>query len=164
MFHDVGGESVLEPLEVIDNQLSYWEKSIHALLVCLSKSNYITTDELRRGVEGLEEQSYLNWGYYDRWAAAMTRILLERGVITEAEINHELGYDDDHDATGTATAPLFHANDRVDVKPEDTRCRWRKPHLRIPGYIYGARGTIERYIGSFHDPFLLAFRGQGLIL
>lgn len=29
------------------------------------------------------------------------------------------------------------------------------------GYIYGCIGTVERYIGSFNDPYLLAFRGVG---
>ena len=30
------------------------------------------------------------------------------------------------------------------VNPEDFTCRWRKPHLRTPGYIFGVIGTIER--------------------
>ena len=30
------------------------------------------------------------------------------------------------------------------VKVENARVRWRKPHLRTPGYIYGLVGEIER--------------------
>lgn len=33
-----------------------------------------------------------------------------------------------------------------------------KPHLRTPGYIFGAKGVIERVCGSFLNPELLAYR------
>ena len=48
----------------------------------------------------------------------------------------------------------------VRVRREDQLQRWRKPHLRTPGYIFGAVGTIERYCGAFGDPEFIAFRGQ----
>ena len=38
----------------------------------------------------------------------------------------------------------FKAGDLVRVKPEDFMRRWRKPHLRTPGYIFGVIGTVER--------------------
>jgi hypothetical protein len=50
----------------------------------------------------------------------------------------------------------------VRVKPEDSRIRWRKPHIRTPGYIFGLMGTIERdCMGLFGDPELQAFRETG---
>ena len=30
--------------------------------------------------------------------------------------------------------------------------RWRKPHLRVPGYLFGCRGTVERVCGVFPNP------------
>ena len=27
--------------------------------------------------------------------------------------------------------------------------RWRRPHLRTPGYIFGQEGTIERFVGRY---------------
>ena len=30
------------------------------------------------------------------------------------------------------------------VRAEDAAVRWRKPHLRTPGYIFGLVGTVER--------------------
>lgn len=61
--HDLGGLSDYSPIDVQDKPLEYWEQCIHALLVVLSKKTpaLLTTDELRRGVEALEEQSYLTW-------------------------------------------------------------------------------------------------------
>jgi hypothetical protein len=32
----------------------------------------------------------------------------------------------------------------VRVRTEQTSIRWRKPHLRTPGYIHGVLGVIER--------------------
>jgi len=37
--------------------------------------------------------------------------------------------------------------------------RFRKPHLRTPGYVFGRVGRVERHCGAFPDPSFLAFRG-----
>lgn len=39
--------------------------------------------------------------------------------------------------------------------------RWRKPHLRVPGYIHGLVGKIAQSCGTFANPELLAFRMDG---
>ena len=43
-----------------EHALTFWEQSIHALLVILAQKTppMMTTDELRRCVEGLEEGAY----------------------------------------------------------------------------------------------------------
>lgn len=46
--------------------------------------------------------------------------------------------------TARVVAYRFKAGDLVRVKPEDFMGRWRRPHLRTPGYIFGVIGTIER--------------------
>ena len=38
----------------------------------------------------------------------------------------------------------FKKGDLVRVKAENAAVRWRKPHLRTPGYIYGLVGEVER--------------------
>jgi hypothetical protein len=159
--HDLGGVLDWENkglIDVADHPLAYWEISIHALLVFLAcqKPAMITTDELRRAVEGLENGAYRSWGYYDRWAVAITTILLERGVITQKEIDLELFGDEKKDKE-----PQFQVGDYVQVKAEDTRLRWRRPHLRCPGYIYGLIGKITKYNGTVHDPYFLAYRSDG---
>ena len=58
---------------------------------------------------------------------------------------------------GEAGPPLFKAGDKVRIRAENTKMRWRKPHLRTPGYIFGMEGEIERYCGVFHDPMLGTF-------
>ena len=49
----------------------------------------------------------------------------------------------------------------VKVLPDEPGvARWRRPHLRVPGYVFGAVGVVERLVGSFGDPEFLAFRGS----
>lgn len=154
--HDYGGVDVNETVVIHDHTvLSQWEKSVHALLVILSSNSLITTDELRRGVESLNEASYSEWGYYDKWSAAMAVILLERQVISQNELDEELFKDDEEAITA------FQVGDKIQIKTEKTRTRWRRPHLRTPGYVFGLEGKIVKVLGEFADPFLLAFRGEG---
>lgn len=167
--HDMGGVllpsiSMLEGSLLLarDSQttLSQWELRVHALLVLLCSKSLMTTDEMRRGVEGLEREAYASWGYYDRW-------VVERHVITQGDIDRQLY--EERDGSHTESSPsspsiLFKEGDIVRVRSEDGRLRWRKPHLRCPGYIFGQTGTIERYLGCFRDPYCLAFRSTAPML
>ena len=76
---------------------------------------------------------------------AMTNILLERQVFSQAELDYEL-YGDSDDKVNEA--PFFEVGSDVQVKSEDSRLRWRKPHLRCPGYIFNCVGRVEKYIGK----------------
>ena len=47
----------------------------------------------------------------------------------------------------------------VRVKEETVPVRVRKPHLRVPGYLFGLAGTVEREcMGLAANPEQLAFR------
>jgi len=170
--HDLGGvdlkkEAGADPatIEKIDRTAkpnTYWESSIHALLVVLAtkKPNaLVTTDENRRCVEALEREAYKDWGYYDQWSVSLTTILLERGIITHEEIDE--GINGDSPKVTEEQGPIYKVGDVLRVKTEDSRLRWHRPHIRCPGYIYGQQAIVEEYVGLFKDPFLLAFRAVG---
>ena len=167
--HDVGGVDIeasdkgeySAKIDLTDKPNSYWESCIHALLVVLStkKPSLASTDEIRRCVEGLEPKAYKDWGYYDKWSVALTTLLLERGVITQAEIDEELN--GDAGSNSNTNEVMFKVGDIVRVRKEDSRLRWRRPHIRCPGYIYGQIGTVVEHVGAFDDPFLLAYRSTG---
>jgi hypothetical protein len=62
--HDLGGISLdVRSIDQRHRDLAHWEKSIHALLVILASKTpkMITTDELRRGIEGLDKKTYSEW-------------------------------------------------------------------------------------------------------
>jgi len=65
------------------------------------------------------------------------------------------------DNTVAATVnPKFSKGQRVRVHSEQSMARWRKPHLRVPGYIFGVSGIVESYEGSYPDPSYKAFRSM----
>ena len=154
--HDVGGTALLPPqLTVIDrsiHELADWEVRVDALLHVITRKGWMQVHQLRRGIESLDPAAYSTFSYYSKWATSVTIALLERGTITQAEFDAKFGLPPtDHQAVS------FRAGDRVQVRGEDFATRWRKPHLRTPGYIFGARGVIERYCGDFDNPEILAF-------
>ena len=52
---------------------------------------------------------------------------------------------------------LLDVGETVRVKAEDSRIRCRKPHLRTPGYLFGAVGVVEKFLGYFSNPEEKAF-------
>ena len=58
--------------------------------------------------------------------------MVEKGIVTQAEIDECVGGDEPKKEKGDDEF-AFKVGDRVRVKKEDYRTRWRKPHLRIPG-------------------------------
>jgi len=73
-------------VERADHVLAAWEKEVDALLVLLSRQGIIRVDELRRGIEALPPDAYDRLGYYERWIHSITAALVEKGVLTQAEV------------------------------------------------------------------------------
>ncbi len=86
--HDVGGLPE-GPVDPEAHDMSFWEKQIDALHTLLSDSRRRITQrgENRHYVEELGEDVYNTLGYYERWTATMCRQLIERGVLTQDEID-----------------------------------------------------------------------------
>eukprot|EP00934_Nitzschia_sp_Nitz4_P000337 Nitzschia sp. Nitz4//scaffold316_size20630//16653//18437//NITZ4_008658-RA/size20630-processed-gene-0.16-mRNA-1//1//CDS//3329547520//337//frame0 len=164
--HDVGGLSSLlgQPIDLTDPTLSAWEQQTHALLLILVKKGFLTTDELRRNIESMQDDHYIMRSYYCKWATSMALGLIERGVITYSELDKELlgAYDSQSTKRVDPEKPKYSVGDSVRVMPEQSLARWRKPHLRTPGYIFGVQGVVESYEGYFPDPSYKAFRSMML--
>lgn len=47
----------------------------------------MTVDELRRGIESLAPDAYDKLGYYERWIASIASILVEKGVLSQTELD-----------------------------------------------------------------------------
>lgn len=90
-YHDLGGRPA-GPVERTEHEYAAWEKRVHALLLLLadSKRNVVGVDELRRGIESLGAEEYNRLTYYERWIAAITNILLQKGVLTPEELGRKL--------------------------------------------------------------------------
>jgi nitrile hydratase len=155
--HDIGGAlELLDQALPSDKPMLPWELECHATFAILSSDGVLNTDSLRRAVEALPFVAHEKWGYYEKWSAAMANLLREAGHLAPGELEAHLTADDAHAAA--CPTPSFAAGDRVVVRTDERRqTAWRAPHLRTPGYIFGAGGVVERYVGSFADPSLLAF-------
>ena len=80
--HDIGGLPA-GPVDRAEHDYAIWEKRVDALMVLLSspRRRLLRVDELRRHIEALGAEAYERMSYYERWMAAITAALIERGVI-----------------------------------------------------------------------------------
>jgi hypothetical protein len=90
-YHDLGGQPA-GPVQRSEHEYALWERRVHALLLLLAdpQRNVISVDELRRGIESLGATEYERITYYERWIASITRVLLEKGLITPEELGRKL--------------------------------------------------------------------------
>lgn len=90
-YHDIGGLPT-GAIERTEHNYELWEKRVDALVVLLSnkKPPIILDDELRRGIESLGAEAYEQLSYYERWLAALTQILLEKGILSVDEVGRKL--------------------------------------------------------------------------
>ena len=159
-YHDIGGLEGAGPVLAAgaDRPHAHWEKRIHALCGILVSKGLLSVDEMRRGWEQLQPEAYSKMSYYEKWASSITQIMLERGVLSEASLVNQRGPEVESD-----TVVRFFPGDIVRVKREEEfKTRWRKPHLRTPGYCHGCYGVVERVAGVFSSPEALAFGGRDL--
>ncbi len=83
--HDLGGSHHAGPIDKSQHALEDWERLADAVTVALDKKGLKTTDEHRRAIESLER--YKELGYYERWISATELLLIEKGILTRAEID-----------------------------------------------------------------------------
>jgi len=87
---DIGGLSEA-PIDQSEHNYALWEKRIDALMVLLSgEKKILRVDELRRGIESLDIDAYNELSYYERWIASIAKILVEKDIITAAELTDRM--------------------------------------------------------------------------
>jgi hypothetical protein len=85
--HDMGGLAA-GPVAVEEHPVAPWQKTTMAMRVALGKTGrgLIATDELRRAIEDLPPEDYRSFAYFEKWIAAVTNLLVEKGVLTHEEV------------------------------------------------------------------------------
>lgn len=86
--HDLGGAPQFQCQDINreTHALTDFDKEVDAIRQVLAAKGLMTVDELRRGIEAIPEADYHRLAYYQRWLRSISGILLEKGVITEAEL------------------------------------------------------------------------------
>ena len=84
--HDIGGLEA-GPVDTAPHDPTHWEKRIDAINQLLAQKGIRRTDENRRAIETLGHDAYDRLSYYERWTAALSRILIDKAVLTQDEID-----------------------------------------------------------------------------
>ena len=89
--HDIGGLEE-EDIDTADHTAEPWEKRVRVMLQQLGRRDVpvVSRDELRRGIEDLGTEEYNGLSYHERWAASITSILLQKGVIDVDELGRKM--------------------------------------------------------------------------
>ncbi len=89
--NDVGGMEGFGPVPVGNAEYppfaADWEARVFALNSALLRGGVYNLDEFRDAVERMPPAAYLDASYYERWFAAITTLLDERGVLSRAELD-----------------------------------------------------------------------------
>jgi hypothetical protein len=73
------------PIDTDQHDVEDWERLADAISSALGARGFYSTDEHRRAIESL--RNYRDLSYYERWAAATETLLVEKGVLTDDEID-----------------------------------------------------------------------------
>lgn len=162
--HDLGGMQGFGPVVPEPEGSPFhhtWEGRVHAMTV--ASPTRANIDAGRHERELIPPAAYLGMSYYERWFASLSSLLLKHGLVTPEEMargaadpaapRHTPRLPAERvEATLTArgsyvrdnpTPPLFQPGDGV-------RARNLNPagHTRLPRYVRGRAGTIERLHGA----------------
>ena len=141
-----------------------WERRMYALANLLMRAAQVNLDEFRHAIERIPPARYLASSYYERWVAAAETVLVEHGVVTREELlaKQDAAVDPRLIANGVATQGPAPVKDRSAKRPpraryakgDRVRARNLNPpgHTRLPRYVRGKAGVIERDWGVFVFP------------
>jgi hypothetical protein len=85
--HDMGGLAA-GPVDKDEHDPSLAERRVDALMSLLMSPavGAFNVDEMRRTIESLPREVYERHDYYERWLLTIESLLVEKGVLTRAEI------------------------------------------------------------------------------
>jgi nitrile hydratase subunit beta len=141
--HDLGGKQgfgrVAFPWPVHDET---WEPTLRALSACALRNHIYNMDEFRHAIERMAPRHYVTAAYFERHLAAVASLLVEKGLVTQEELEALAG------ARVLLAGPIgpgrppaapqsFAMGETVRVKNE-----YVPGHVRMPGYIRGKTGVV----------------------
>jgi nitrile hydratase len=172
--HDMGGMHGFGPVHRDEHEPLFhapWEGRVRAMMNALVAQGVFNLDEQRRTVESLPPAQYLVLTYFERWLAAFRMILEEKGVASSAAIEaalqqalREPGTQSRREDPALAAAilhkikhpkrssqlgpaPRFRPGDRVVARNQHVR-----GHTRLPRYVRGKHGVVDRVHGIYDLP------------
>ena len=91
--HDMGGAPAAK-VDRAEHDYEEWERRVDAMMMlCVGitgKQRLMTVDELRKNIEALAPETYDRTAYYEKWITSITQTLIQRGIITTAELARKM--------------------------------------------------------------------------
>ena len=84
--HDVGGLPE-GPVDTEAHVLTFWEKQVDGLRAAIGAKGLMNSHESRRAIESLGEDAHKNMQYYERWTAGLCRNMIDKGILTQDEVD-----------------------------------------------------------------------------
>jgi nitrile hydratase subunit beta len=176
--HDMGGMDGFGKVEVEQNEPAFherWEGRVMAMVRAIGANGGLNIDTQRFSRESLPPALYLASSYYRKWFLALERSMIARGMVGADEIESGRSLRQspplprgtfsmkDVERVMTrgsfgrdpAAPPAFKVGDRVRTKNIHPAT-----HTRLPRYVRGHAGVIERINGCHVFPDTNA-RGEG---
>jgi nitrile hydratase beta subunit len=172
--HDMGGMQDFGPVHTEPNEPAFhapWEGRAFALNQAAGAWRKWSVDAWRHKIEALPPADYLRMSYYEKWAAAVSELLVDSGLVTRAEIESGRPTPGSEKSVPPLTAdkvPLMRRSGSMakrDVKIEPrflsgqyVRARNIHPagHTRLPRYARGKLGVVNRNHGVYVFPDTMA--------
>lgn len=173
--HDLGGMHGFGPIEREEGEPLFhhdWERRVFGLFAPISVSAKASVDEFRSAIENMGAANYLATSYYEHWLHGFETLVVDRALVSADEL-----------AAGRAATPT---SAEPPLKPEgvarivasghsnraepDAAPRFRagdlvrarnlhpRTHTRLPRYVRGKLGRIDRHRGGFLLPDAIATR------
>jgi nitrile hydratase subunit beta len=141
--HDLGGKQgfgrVAFPWPAHDET---WEPTLRALSACALRNHIYNMDEFRHAIERMAPRHYITAAYFERHLAAVASLLVEKGLVTQEELEALAGgrvllAGSIGPGRPPAAPQNFAMGETVRVKNE-----YVPGHVRMPGYIRGKTGVV----------------------
>ena len=168
--HDMGGMQGFGPVRPEANEPLFhapWEREALAITVAMGACGQWNIDISRSARESLPPAQYLGSTYYAIWLAGLEKLMLQRGMVSATELQTGQAHNPplpgvrrlDAAQTAQALAQGTASTRAIDRQPRFTvgqrvRARQIHPsgHTRLPRYVRGHTGTVERVHGAHVFP------------
>ena len=121
-YHDVGGLPG-GSIDQAERPMLFWEKRMEAVRDCISRGErpLMSVDEMRRVIETMGKEAYNTLEFYEKKAAAVRDVLIEKGVLDPAELaaRVEQVRTNRVDAIQSLPDSYDHGHDHDDIKDDD---------------------------------------------
>ncbi len=167
--HDLGGMQGFGPVERETDEPVFherWEGRVHGMMRTGLRLGVFNLDEYRWAVERMNPAAYLAASYYEKRLAALERLYIEKGVITQKELDRRqkpplprapfknptnakriVTLAEPSSGKKVAFPPRYKSGDPVKAKNIHPR-----GHTRLPRYARGKPGTIQQVLGAYTLP------------